>query len=245
MAPALPSVEQEAFSGPIDLLVDEVRRQNVELEEIRMAPLVARFLAYVHGAAERNLNLDIEWLHMAATLILWKSRSLLPQDPRQAEPGRDPVREELIELIRRNRKEAAQQLGEQKRRADAQLSRSPDPLFAPDGEEAEPPFLSVWDLLQQARALARWVSEYRATRAHWRTTFDVRPESVTVAQMSALFRDHLERADSLPFDALPLLVGQPTRAHIACLFLGLLEMARANEITLDQPQDGEEIWVIR
>ena len=77
---SLPPVQLEAFEGPLDLLLDEVRRQNVAIENIAMAPVVARFLAYVRAATEQNLNLDIEWLHIAATLIYWKSRALLPLD---------------------------------------------------------------------------------------------------------------------------------------------------------------------
>ena len=60
---SLPSVQVEAFEGPLDLLLEEVRQQNVAIEKIAMAPIVARFLEYVRTAAERNLNLDIEWLH--------------------------------------------------------------------------------------------------------------------------------------------------------------------------------------
>ncbi len=246
MTPSLPWVEQAEFEGPVDLLVDEVRRQNVAVERIDMAPLVGRFLDYVRRAAERNVDLEIEWLHLAATLIHWKSRSLLPRDSREDAPGRDAVPDELIELIRRHRQEAAAQLAQQKRLEDTQLRRSPDPLFAPNPltEDAhEALFLSVWDLTRQARELARWAAEYRGTRRHWRQTFDIAPESVTVAQMSELLRRYLSQADSLPVDALPLLLGQPTRAHTACLFLGLLEMARAKEIALEQPEGGEEIWV--
>jgi len=125
MTPSLPWVELAEFEGPVDLLVDEVRRQNVAVERIDMTPLLGRFLEYVRRAAERNFNLEIEWLHLAATLINWKSRSMLPQDPREDAPGRDSVPDELIELIRRHRKEAAAQLAEQKRLEDTRLRRSP------------------------------------------------------------------------------------------------------------------------
>lgn len=249
MTPSLPRVEQPEFQGPVDLLVDEVRRQNVAVEQIDMAPLAARFLEYVRLAAERNVDLDIEWLHMAATLINWKSRSLLPQDPREEDSsGRDSVPDELIELIRRHRKEAAAQLAEQKRIEETRLRRPPDPLFAldpPPEDAGEAAFTSVWDLIHQARELARWAAEYRGTGQHWRETFDVTPETITVAQMSAVLCRYLSQAEALPVDALPLLLGQPTRAHTAGLFLGLLEMARANEISLEQPEGGEEIWVFR
>src|SRR5438552_18285025 len=89
-----PPVHLPEFEGPLDLLLDEVRRQNVAIESIAMAPIVARFLEYVGAAAGRNLNLNIEWLHMAATLIHWKSRSLLSRET-GGEPHKDPIRDDL------------------------------------------------------------------------------------------------------------------------------------------------------
>ncbi|MGH9640152.1 MAG: hypothetical protein ACRD3Y_08830, partial [Bryobacteraceae bacterium] len=56
----------EPFDGPLDLLLDEVRRQNVAIERIAMAPLVGRFFGYFRTAAAGNLNLGIEWLHTAS-----------------------------------------------------------------------------------------------------------------------------------------------------------------------------------
>src|SRR5947199_1152740 len=96
-AASLPPQPDE-FAGPLDLLLDEVRGQNVAVENIAMAPIVARFLEYVGAAAGRNLNLDIEWLHMAATLIHWKSRSLLPRESGE-ELHKDPIRDDLVQQL--------------------------------------------------------------------------------------------------------------------------------------------------
>ena len=119
---SLPSVQVEAFEGPLDLLLDEVRRQNVAIEKIAMAPIVARFLEYVRTAAERNLNLDIEWLHMAATLIHWKSRSLLPADA-MGEPAADPIRDSLVQQLLAHRKQAAEELARRRALEHTQFSR--------------------------------------------------------------------------------------------------------------------------
>jgi chromatin segregation and condensation protein Rec8/ScpA/Scc1 (kleisin family) len=54
-----PPVQVEYFDGPLDLLLDEVRRQNVPIEKIAMAPIVSRFLDYMETAADRSLNLDM------------------------------------------------------------------------------------------------------------------------------------------------------------------------------------------
>src|SRR5262249_15344484 len=109
-SPSLPPpVQLQEFEGPLDLLLDEVRRQNIAIESIAMAPLVARFLEYVGAAAARNLNLDIEWLHMAAILIHWKSRALLPRDVTEHLQN-DPVRDDLIQQLLAYRKQAADEL---------------------------------------------------------------------------------------------------------------------------------------
>ena len=47
---SVPSVQVEEFEGPLDLLLDEVRRQNVSIDKISMAPITARFLEYMHTA---------------------------------------------------------------------------------------------------------------------------------------------------------------------------------------------------
>ena len=83
MSPASPP--RESFDGPLDLLLDEVRRQNVAVEEVALAPLVARYLAYLGSATASQLPLQIDWIHIAATLIHWKSRSLL--SPKAATPA--------------------------------------------------------------------------------------------------------------------------------------------------------------
>ena len=145
-----PPVQIPEFEGPLDLLLDEVRRQNVAIANISMAPIVARFLTYVGSAAERNLNLDIEWLHMAATLIHWKSRALLPRDTSE-HSQKDPIRDDLIQQLLAHRKQAADELARRRAVEETRFSRSvaPDGLGSPElaEESEEPGFGSVWGLI--------------------------------------------------------------------------------------------------
>jgi len=235
------------FEGPLDLLLDEVRRQNVDVERIQMTPLVARFLGYVRTARQRDLNLDIEWLHTASVLIQWKSRALLPHEP-AAERVEDAIRDELIAQLSRHKKEAAEALGRRLSRAAAQLPRGSREQFPNETGPAEPedaPFLSVWDLLQQARELARWAAEYRLNQCQWQETLAVEQDPVTVEEMSQLLRDSLGRTQSGVLDAALLLREQPTPGRRACLFLGMLEMTRAGEVELSQERAWEVILVKR
>ena len=218
------------YDGPLDLLLDEVRRQNVAIEDIAMAPIVGRFLEYVRSAAGRNLNLDMEWLHMAATLIQWKSRALLPGE-RQA----DPVREELVRQLQAHRRLAAEALGELQDVEDKRLPRAAE---AATSLPPEPSFTTVWDLMQQARDLARWAERHGEDRRRWRESFGVEQDEVTVGGMMEHLRGRLAAGER---DGVRLLEEQKTVARRSCLFLGMLEMARRGEMQIEQNEAFGEI----
>lgn len=242
-----PPVHLAEFEGPLDLLLDEVRRQNVAIENIAMAPIVARFLAYVGSAAERNLNLDIEWLHMAATLIYWKSRLLLPQDA-TGEPQRDAIRDDLVQQLLAHRKQAADELARRRAVEETRFSRAAAAggEFVASGpatdEPDEPRFVSVWDLIQQARDLARWVEQHREDRRHWCESFGVEQDDVTVCEMMDYLQDQLATVDG-GIDGVGLLESQATASRRSCLFLGMLELARDRQLELQQDEMFGPIWL--
>jgi segregation and condensation protein A len=219
-----------SFDGPLDLLLEEVRRQRVAIEEINLAPIVARFLEYMRTAAERNLNLDIEWLDMAATLIHWKSRSLLPGDPLRGRQA-DPIRDDLVQRLLAHRKEAGEELGRLRAAEEARFTRAAESVT--EGP-AEPPFVTVWDMIQQARDIASWAGERREGLRRWQETIDVERDDVTVAQMMEYLGTRLNVAAGQKLDGLGLLSEQPTVSHRSCLFLGMLEMARDRKLELEQ-----------
>lgn len=240
-----PPVQIPEFEGPLDLLLDEVRCQNVAIENVAMAPIVARFLEYVGAAAGRNLNLDIEWLHMAATLIHWKSRSLLPTDIR--DPQQDPIRDDLIQQLLAHRKQAADELA--RRRALEQTRFTRSALVhglgssKPVAEETEEPlFVSAWDLIQQARDLARWAEQHRHDRRRWRESLGIEQDNTTVCEMMDYLREQLASGDGR-LDATGLLESQATASRRSCLFLGILEMARDQKVEVQQDQVFGPIWI--
>jgi len=222
----------QEFERPIDLLLDEVCRQKVAIENIAMAPIVARYLEYVRTVSDRNLNLDIEWLHMAATLIQWKSRALLNQSA--GKEAADPVRDELIQQLMAHRKEAAEKLADRReteaqhftKASDEELRQTEFPTDAPHG-------LSAWDLIQQAQDLARWIDQIREDRRYWQT-LSVEKDDVTVEEMMAYLRAQLPTAGTV--SAVNLIERQATPSRRSCLFLGMLEMVRSQELKIEQKE---------
>jgi segregation and condensation protein A len=231
-----PSVQAGEFEGPLDLLLDEVRRQNVAIDEISMAPIVARFLEYVRAAARHNLNLDIEWVHMAATLIHWKSRSLLPAGP-ESQTRPDPIRDEIVQQLLAHRGQVAEELARRRSVEETHFARQTTEQFREKelmDQGGERPFVSVWDLMQKARELARWASEQRDYQRQWNQTFGIEQEEVTVSQMIEYLRSQFDTASGLKIDAIRLLADQQTASRRCFLFLGMLELARDCQVEIEQ-----------
>jgi segregation and condensation protein A len=88
----------ESFEGPLDLLLYMIRKANINILDIPMAPLTAQYLVYVEAMRARNLELAAEYLLMAAMLLEIKSRMLLPRPKKvEEEESLDP----RAELVRR------------------------------------------------------------------------------------------------------------------------------------------------
>src|SRR4029077_13620754 len=87
----------EAFEGPLDLLLFLIRKENLDILDIPMAPLTRQYLEYVEIMRSKNLELAAEYLVMAAMLMEIKSRLLLPRPPSAEATEEDP----RAELVRR------------------------------------------------------------------------------------------------------------------------------------------------
>jgi segregation and condensation protein A len=103
----------EAFEGPLDLLLYLIRKENLDVLDIPMAPLTRQYLTYVEAMRAKNLELAAEYLVMAATLMAIKSRLLLPRPPAADALEEDPRAELVRRLLEYERiKKAAQEIDE-------------------------------------------------------------------------------------------------------------------------------------
>src|SRR5580692_11933080 len=111
------NVHLEHYEGPLDLLLDLIRRQKIDIKDIPIASITSEYLAYLDKARELDIDLGAEFVYMAATLIHIKSRMLLPRDPALAadNPEEDP-RQELVEkLLEHEKFKNAAEMLQQKR----------------------------------------------------------------------------------------------------------------------------------
>src|SRR5260370_7457194 len=92
------------YDGPLDLLLDLIRKQEINIYDIPIASVTAQYLEYMERAAELDMELSSEFVYMAATLIHIKSKMLLPTDPEldKLYPDDDPHKKLLYRLLHHN-----------------------------------------------------------------------------------------------------------------------------------------------
>ncbi len=114
----------DVYEGPLDLLLDLIRKQDIDIYDIPIAKITAQYLAYVEKIRELDVNVAAEFIYMAAVLIHIKSKMLLPRDPAAtAEEQEDPRNELVNRLLEHEKfKSAAQMLLQKQQIEDAVLS---------------------------------------------------------------------------------------------------------------------------
>jgi len=226
-----PAVCLEHYEGPLDLLLDRVRQEELDIFDLPIAEITRQFLNYMDTAEQLDVNLGAEWFYIASLLIHIKSRSLLPHDPAANEP--DP-REELVrQLLDRDQLAGAAGFLE------AQWAcyggwpapPAPDAPVLTDGEDGVvvPGSISLLEVLQLAQ---KAVTSITASQ-----TIALPSDPVAVEDMIHLLERVLEGAPRgawLEFSQ--ICAEQPSDQHRSAVFLALLELARRRPLDLDQPE---------
>jgi len=221
------------YDGPLDLLLDLIRKQDIDIYDIPIAQITAQYLAYVEEIRNFDIDLAAEFIYMASLLIQIKSKMLLPRDPEAPAEEQDPRLELVQRLLDHERyKQAAQMLLQKQQIEEAVLSNPALKEFR-DAEGTEPELAA--DVIDLVRCF-RQVLE----RARTRPALEVNDESVTVPQMIEYVRRRLMVEDR-PIRLRQLLRSLRSRTALVCAFLGLLEMIRLQAVVCRQDEVFGEV----
>jgi segregation and condensation protein A len=226
----------DVYEGPMDLLLDLIRKQDIDIYDIPIAKITAQYLAYVEKIRELDVNVAAEFIYMAAVLIHIKSKMLLPRDPdAPAEEQEDPRNELANRLLDHEKfKSAAQMLLQKQQIEDAVLSNPSLKEFI-DAEGTEPE--SAVDVIDLVKTFQQVLERVRT-----RPVLNVDEETVTVGQMIDYLRRRLSLEDR-PIRLKQLLMRIPSRQALVCMFLALLELVRLQAVQVRQEKLFGEIAV--
>ena len=227
------AVMLDAFEGPLDLLLYMIRRANIDILDIPMAPLTRQYLDYVEAMRAQNLELAADYLVMAAMLIEIKSRMLLPR-PKLA--GDDETEDPRAELVRRLMEY------EQMKLAGQRLNELP---------QAEREFFWVETLVEKSLLVRlpevsvadlkeAWMAVVR--QASLKKHHKIGREELSVREhMGIILRTLQERGGFVRFEALfDPGMGVP---GLVVHFLAMLELGREKMIRITQTEPFEPIYV--
>src|SRR5438445_2617329 len=226
----------DVYEGPLDLLLDLIRKQDIDIYDIPIARITAQYLAYVEKIRELDVNVAADFIYMAAVLIHIKSKMLLPRDPlATAEEQEDPRNELVNRLLEHEKfKSAAQMLLQKQQIEDAVLSNPAIGEFM-DAEGAEPELAAdVIDLVKTFQQIL--------DRARSRPILEVDEETVTVGQMIQYLHRRLSLEDR-PIRLKQMLRSVQSRQALVCIFLALLELVRLQAIQVRQDHVFGEVLV--
>jgi segregation and condensation protein A len=203
----------EHYEGPLDLLLDLIRKQQIDIYDIPIARITAQYLEYMERAAELDTDLSSEFIYMAATLIHIKSRMLLPKDPQLEEisPEEDPRKELVERLLEHERFKSAAEMLQQKRVIEEAVWSNPQIEQFVSEDDSPGLAVSLFDLVKTFQQVL--------DRAKDRPIYEVGKEDVSVPEMIQFVTRLLKQRRKGPLSATDLFEKQGSRRAMICLFL--------------------------
>jgi segregation and condensation protein A len=225
------------YEGPLDLLLDLIKKQEMNIHDIQISKITSQYLDYLHQLETLNVDVSAEFIYMAATLIYIKSKMLLPPDPLATpeEQAADP-REELVQrLLEHEKFKNAAQLLYQKQQIEENVWSKPDKSLYQDESTEGELVVSLVDLVRVFQQVLERKKEV--------TRIELQHESFTVAQMIAQLRGQILASDTNSISLIQFFEACPSRHAMIVAFLAVLEMVKLQAVALMQEKQFGEIFI--
>lgn len=235
-APGGSRFDVDLFEGPLDLLLHLIKKDEVDIANIPVASITEQYLGYLDVMRELNLDVAGEFLVMAATLILVKSRMLLPSPEAEEGEEEDPRADLVRQLLEYSRyRDAATSLADRPRLLRDVFVRAENAEgIEPDPDEARRVKATLWQLMDAFQRVLK--------RAEPDPIHEVAREPVRVRDRITSILNVLSVAREVTFDS--LFDEGASRTVIIVTFLALLELGKLGAIDALQEERFGEIRIV-
>ena len=230
-------VDLNVFRGPLDLLLYLVRKHEVEIVDIPVAPITDQYLKYLSVLEQLDVGEVGDFLGLASTLIEIKSQQVLPRGDEVEDQPEDP-RQELVRRLLEYKKyrDAASILEQRSRDWQQHYPRLSSDLPPRERDPAEEPIREVelWDLVS---AFGRIIRDTEASKPS-NIVYDETPIHVYMARIHA----RLLEEGRLSFGG--LFPPGMHRSTLVGIFLAVLELVSHHHVRVEQNDLFGEIWIL-
>lgn len=224
------------FEGPLDLLLHLIQQHELDIKDIPISFISAKYVEYIMLMQDLNIDLASEYLVMAATLAHIKSKMLLPKPPVDQDDESMEDFDPRAELVRRlleyqKYKNAAEQLGQAAVLGrDVFLRGAPAPMVDGPAELAQVSVFKLFDAFHKLLSRAKQQADH---------LIDV--DRISISERIIELTDLLKGKGRVPFT--DLFNESMTRSDLIVSFLAVLEMTRLRMMVVFQEGPLGEIQI--
>ena len=221
------------FEGPLDLLLHLIKESNINICDINIVEITEQYLNFIEKEQNLNLNIASEYLIMAAELIEIKSKMLLPKQEKNIDEETD-IKENLInKLIEYNKyKGIIPQLKELNNERNTIYTKSPENLNYLEKEKVNNESSELHILLD---AFNKFLNEQKDNEP-LKTT--VTKKEYSIEKRNKEIKNILRKKNIINFIEL---FDTITKEYIVITFLSILDLAKKNEIIIEQDKNFKNI----
>lgn len=229
----------EVFEGPLDLLLYLIKKDEVDIYDIPIERITSQYMEYL--GLMRMLDLDIagDFLVMAATLLMIKSRMLLPPEERpELEPEEDDPRWDLIRKLVEYKKfkDAAGMLQNMESIQSNSFLRGAEDIPLTTSSEVELDEVTIFDLISVFNDALKRIQPDNLIG-------EIVAERITVADKIEFLLARIKEEKNILF--FKLFDHLTTRHEVICTFLALLELVRLHQVIARQDRHFGQIVIAK
>jgi segregation and condensation protein A len=226
-------IHLDAYDGPLDLLLDLIKKQEIDIHNIPIAKITGQYLEYLHKLEKLDMEISADFIYMAATLIYIKSKMLLPPDPLAGtEEAEDPRADLVHRLVEHEKFKSAAQLLHQRQQIEENVWSKPDRSLY-EGEEVEGEL--VVSLVELVKVFQQVLERRKEV-----VKIELRHDQFTVPQMMELLRQQLVTSED-GIELVRFFESCASRHAMIVSLLAVLELVRLQAIVLVQEKQFGEI----
>jgi len=228
-------IRLEQFEGPLDLMLYLIQSQELDISTVSISQITNQYLHAIKLMQELDFDIASDFLVMAATLILWKSKALMPKDDEDQNALEDAevplTQEELVKqlLMRQRYLEAAGRL--------AGYPLLGDDVFAKPTKR--PPVEKVWKSMNMSSLTTTY--QDLLLREHKRARIVMKKETVSLQEKIQEFGRRLKLNELTQLDT--LIADKAVRGEWVVGFLASLELSRLKQVVIHQAQVFDPIFI--
>lgn len=224
-------LQLDNFEGPLDLLCYLIEKNKMDIYKVKISDIAEQYINYLQEQEKLNLDIASEFLVMASTLILIKSKGLLPKETEdEAELTEEELLRRIIEY--KKYKEISKKFKENINEFSKRFYKLPDNIELPKQTIEKKYYID--DVVSAYTELVKKNEEKKNENAKNIEKIAIHDTYTVADKVKEIFRELVNRPKFV-FGKLFKLSEKP-KAEVVTAFSGVLELSRRNKINAEQTE---------